>query len=421
MSGPARRRIAITGAGVVSAWGWGVGPFWSGVVSGRPAIGAFDRFDPSGYFTRIAAQVPPENGAASEGLAASDRSPDPGSDGTHGASRADRFAEWAAREAIAGAELPGDLAERNAGVFFSSSTGGMLESEEFYARFRTGATAGASGFPCLRSQPVSSPGDRVARLLRVTGPVETESAACASATLAIGSALDDLRSGAIDVAIAGGSDSLCRTTYGGFNALRSVDGEPCRPFRADRAGLSLGEGAAVLVLEPLEDALARGARPIAELCGTGASADAHHMTAPDPDGGFPGVAVERAIRDARWTAEDIDFINAHGTGTPKNDVSESRAIARVFDGRTLPVTSTKGSVGHLLGSAGAIEAVATALCLREGRVHPTPGDGELDPETTVHLVREPGGIEGPWRRAVSINLGFGGCNGALALARWDAP
>jgi 3-oxoacyl-(acyl-carrier-protein) synthase len=252
----------------------------------------------------------------------------------------------------------------------------------------------------------------------VTGPVETLSSACSSATLALGAALDALRSGEVDLALAGGSDALCQLTYAGFNALRAVSESPCRPFRAGREGMSVGEGAAVLVLEPLERVLARGAVPLAELAGAGASCDAHHMTAPDPSGRGAAAAVTAALSDAGMEPGEIDFINAHGTGTPLNDAAEWRAFERIFGERLkdLPLTATKAIVGHLLGSAGAIEAVATVLCLAAAEVHPTPGWGPVDPELPVRLV-EGAPLPLAARAAVSTNLAFGGSNAALVFSR----
>jgi 3-oxoacyl-[acyl-carrier-protein] synthase II len=257
----------------------------------------------------------------------------------------------------------------------------------------------------------------VARRFGIAGPVRTVSSACASGTLAVLAALDALRSEDVRVAVACGADSLCRTTYGGFNALRSVDPRPSRPFRSDRAGLSLGEGGAALVLEPWDDALDRGARPLAELCGAGASSDAWHMTAPDPEGGGPARALVLALADAGARPDEVDFVNLHGTGTSLNDAAEWNALVRVFGerAREIPATATKASIGHLLGSAGAVEAVATVLCLRERAVHPTAGEPPVDPETPVDLVLGRPRPIGPSALALSLNLAFGGCNAALVL------
>jgi 3-oxoacyl-[acyl-carrier-protein] synthase II len=402
-----RPAVAVTGIGAVSAWGWGVEPLWAGLSSGATAIAGFDRFDHGGYPTHLAAQVS-DAGATDE---ATPRGP-------RGACLAECFALAAAHEALRMAGFGDDLSGERAGVYFSSSTGGMFEAEQYYLALRAGER------PDLRlvaTHTVTVPGDAVARRFRVAGPVETTSSACASGALALESALAAVRRGDVEVALAGGSDSLCRTTFGGFNALRSVAETPCLPFRQERTGLSLGEGAGVLVLEAVDAARARGRQPLAILAGAGSASDAHHMTAPHPRGDGAARAVDAALGDAGIDASGIDFVNAHGTGTPLNDLAEWQALSRVFGRRAsrLPLTSTKASIGHLLGSAGSIEAVATVLCLRHRAVHPCAGAGEIDPLTPVDLVRHQPRRLGRSCRALSLNLGFGGCNGALVLAAAD--
>ncbi len=397
----ARRRVAVTGLGAVSGYGWGIKALWRGLLSGEPRLGPFDAFDHRRHRTHVAAQVPPPPTHAGNG-------------GRESA--ADRFALFAAGEAAAAAGLALPLGGADAGVWFGSSTGGMLEAERFFARLlgeRRGAAIGV-----LASQEVNGPGDAVARALGVTGPVQTISSACASGALAVGAAFEAVRTGEVEVAIAGGADSLCQLTYAGFNSLRAVAEGPCRPFRAGREGMSLGEGAAVLVLEPLERALARGAAPLAEVRGAGVSCDAHHMTAPEPEGTGAAAALAAALADAGLPPDGIGFVNAHGTGTPLNDVAEFRAMRRVFGPRaeSLPLAATKGLLGHLLGTAGAIESVATVLCLARGAVHPVPADGALDPEAPVNLVVDrprPTDAEA----AISTSLAFGGTNAALVFAR----
>ncbi len=380
-------------------------------MCGSTGVGHPERFDVSGQRTGVAGEVPPAPAA----LAAAYRR------WCH-YSQADRFAVVAAAEAArqAGLDQPSESWRPELGVFLGGSTGGMAEGEDYYRSLREGQRA---PLRLLASHPLNCPGDAVARLFGSGGPVRSFSSACASGALAIGAALDALRGGEIEVAVAGGSDALCQLTYSGFNSLRAVDSRPCRPFRADRAGLSLGEGAGALILERRARAAARGARPLAELAGAGASCDAHHMTAPHPRGAGAAAAVEAALRDARLSAEAIDFINAHGTGTRHNDASEWHAIQQVFGERAprIPVTSTKGSVGHLLGSSGAIEAVATVQCLSAGQVHPTPGSGGPDEAFDVDLVTgvpRPLGPAVPGERtfAVSTSFGFGGANAALVLS-----
>ena len=401
--------VVVTGIGAVSALGWGIERLRSGLDAGTTAIGPFARFDHERYRTHIAAQVPP---------------PDPGIRALipewPRLSLADRYAVAAAREAVTMSGHSLDLSALTAGVFFGSSTGGMWESELYYEAFRYNAFAEGPR-RLLHSQQVQRPGEAVGRHLRTTGPVETVSSSCASSTIALGAALDALRDGEVDVAIAGGADSLCRLTFGGFNALQSVDSRPCRPFQSDRRGLSLGEGGAVLVMETLASARARGATPLAELCGAGASSDAHHMTAPDPEGRGAALAVVRALRDAGREAASVDFINAHATGTPLNDAAEYAGLARVFGSRAaaIPMVATKASIGHLLGSAGAIEAVATILALRHQAWQPTPVGGPIEAGSPARLT--PTAVAADLAVAASLNLGFGGCNGAIILARCDEP
>jgi len=404
--------MAVTGVGAVSGFGWGIEALRAGLAAGATAIRPLSRFDAPRHRTRLAGEVPAPPPEVRRYIS-SER-------GGRRLSLADRFALFAAGEALERAGLALPLSDpAAAGVFFGSSTGGMLEGERFFGDWKGGRRPRLSR---LASQPVSGPGDAVARFLGAAGPVLTISSACSSAALALGAALDALRDGEVEVAVAGGADSLCQLTYAGFNALRAVSPGPCRPFRAGRDGMSIGEGAAVLVLEPLPRALARGARPLALLAGAGASCDAHHMTAPDATGAGAAAAIAAALADAGLDPAEVAFVDAHGTGTPLNDAAEWRALERVFGerARTLPVAATKGSVGHLLGSAGAIEAVATVLGLAAGEVHPTPGCGEVDPEAPAALVAGRPLAMGDAAAAVSTNLAFGGSNAALVFTRCRA-
>jgi len=402
-------RVAIVGMGAVTGWGWGVEPLWQGLLAGVSGIRAFDRFDPTPHRTSLACQVPPPKTQPPQARCLS---------------LADRFALAAAEEAMRQVGDVGD--ETLCGVYFASSTGGMWETERFYS-WLIGATDRRCSVALLSSQEYNGPGDTVARRLRtasgqaISGPVESISSACASGGLALGAALEALREGEVDLAIAGGADSLCQLTYAGFNGLRAVDAGPCRPFREDRNGMSLGEGAAVLVLERESSARRRGARVLGWVVGAGASCDAHHMTAPQANGEGPSLAIAAALRDAGVAAEEIDFVNTHGTGTKQNDGAESRALERIFGDRIahLPLTSTKGSIGHLLGCAGTVEAVATVLCLAAGRVHPTPGGGAADPRLGVSLVLDQP-LELPQASlALSTSLAFGGSNASLIFGRGD--
>ncbi len=414
------RRIVVTGVGAVSAYGLGVDALWRGLSSGEAAIGAVDVFDPTAHRTSVGGQVPRESALRAAAFARGR--------GRARLTRTDRFALEAASEALGDAGLASPASAAllaGAGVFFGSSTGGTLEGERVLLdllRVEPGERV-PRHFSRLSAQPVCGPSEALARTFGIDGPVETIASACAAATMAIEAAVLGLRSGEIEVALAGGSDSLCELTYGGFNALRAVDQMPARPFRKDRAGLSLGEGAGVLVLETFEHAKARGARFAVELAGTGSSCDAFHMTAPDPAGSGAARAMQIALDDAGVGPHEIDFVNAHGTGTPHNDDAEWNALRQVFGERAgaIPLTSTKGAVGHLLGACGALEAVATACCLFHGRVHPTPGDGPLDEQCPVDLVLGRPRVVEPCRLALSVNLAFGGANAALVLRRSQAP
>jgi 3-oxoacyl-[acyl-carrier-protein] synthase II len=397
--------IVVTGLGAVTPYGWGVDRLWEGLRRGVTAIAPFSRFDNSRHRTHVAAEVPLAEG------------PEP----PPRLSLADRFAVAAAREAISRAGVDLAVAADSTGVFFGSSAGGMLEGERFFdAHIHRGARHAKQGL--VVSQQFNGPGDAVARALKVGGHVETISSACASSAMAIGAALHGLRRGDVDVAIAGGSDALCQLTYAGFNSLRSVDETPSRPFRKDRLGLSIGEGAGVLVLERAESAASRGAQPIAILAGEASTCDAHHMTAPHPEGLGASSAIRIALDDAGLDPSVVDFVNAHGTGTPLNDASEAAALHSVFGARTrsIPVTSTKALVGHLLGAAGAIEAVVTVLCLARREVHGMPDDGAFDAELGLDLVLgAPRSVPGV-RSAISTSLAFGGANGVLVFSRVDA-
>jgi 3-oxoacyl-[acyl-carrier-protein] synthase II len=426
------RRVVVTGAGAVSGFGWGVEALWQGLRAGATAIRPFTRFDAAGHRTRLAAEVPASPTAHPAGPAAAEAAA-----GGRPLSLADRFALAAAAEALAAAGLGAalrTLPEGAAGVFFGSSTGGMWESEQFLAGLFDGRRG---SLRAIASQQVNGPGDAVARSLGVTGPVQTVSSACASGALAIAAALASLRCGEVEVALAGGSDSLCQLTYAGFNSLRSVDEAPCRPFRAGRAGMSIGEGAAVLVLEPLERVLARGAVPLAELAGAGSACDAFHMTAPEPEGAGAAAAIAAALDDAGLAPEAIDFVNAHATGTPLNDAAEWRALLAVFGERSgrIPVTATKAAVGHLLGCSGAIEALVTVLSLARGELHPVPADGDpidaadgdpidagdvdpIDSACPAALVTGRPLALPAARAALSTSLAFGGSNAALVFTRW---
>ena len=265
----------------------------------------------------------------------------------------------------------------------------------------------------MLQQPTSAPSDAVARTLGLGGGAVSNATACASAGAAIGLGADYIRAGYADVAIAGGSDALCRLTYSGFNVLQAVDPEPCSPFGATRKGITLGEGAGYLVLERWDDAIARGATILAELSGYGASCDAHHPTAPAEDGRGAEAAMRGAMAEARVAS--VDYVNAHGTGTLLNDSAETKAIIAAL-GTNVPVSSSKSYFGHTLGASGAVEAVVTVLALQHQiapptlRLHQSADDCSLDyiPHTPRPLAMT---------NVLSNTFGFGGSNVSLAFRR----
>lgn len=392
-------RIVVTGLGAVCGFGADVAALLAGLRTGVPALAPLTMFDVSAHRTQLGSQVA---GAVAVGAP--------------GLTRGERLAVHAACEAVVHAGFD-RRALADAGVFLGSSNGGLLEGERFFRRLRQGATP-------LRLSHVAShqnngPGDAVARRLACSGPVLTCSSACTSANMALAAALQALRQGECDVALAGGADALSEITYAGFNALRAVDPQPARPFRQDRAGLSLGEGAGVLVLETQAHARARGAVVLAELAGSGATCDAHHMSAPKDDALGPLRAMAQALADAGETPGGVSFVNAHGTGTPHNDLVEARALRELFGERvgSVPVTSTKSLVGHLLGACGGLEAVACVLGLVHGEVHPTAGHGAIDPELGIDLVLAGVRRLPSARVALSNNLAFGGNNCAVVFRR----
>ncbi len=284
-----------------------------------------------------------------------------------------------------------------------SSTGGMAETERAYPQLRAGR--GVPGYDHDRQHPLGASADALAAWFGITGPRLVVSTACSSSGKALGTARRLLRCHAADAVIVGGVDSLCRLTLFGFHALGVLSETPTRPFAADRNGISLGEGAAFALLDA-------HAESDVYVAGIGESSDAHHLSSPDPDGVGVQAAMEAALADAGIDARHVGHVNAHGTGTLQNDAVEGRAIGRVF-GRPIPVTSTKSTTGHLLGAAGLTEAIVAMASLRRGEIPPTAGDGAVDAELGVALVRAC--TPHAARAVLSNSFGFGGSNVSVLL------
>jgi 3-oxoacyl-[acyl-carrier-protein] synthase II len=331
-------------------------------------------------------------------------------------SRGDRLAVHAASEAVRDAGFLETTADRaRVGVFLGAGTGDLLRNEEYY---RTWITAGLD-----RARPsdawnhfLSTPVDAIAAAFGFEGPRSCIVAACSSSTIAIGRAVEAIRAGRADVALAGGADALSRLTFTGFNQLRLMDPEPCRPFDRSRAGMNIGEGAGILVLEDFDRARRRGAPIYAELAGHGVACEAFHPTAPEPNGRPVAAVVSLALHDAGLNADAVDHINAHGTATPQNDAAEARGFARIFGERMahLPVTSVKSMVGHCLGAAGGVEAAVLALTIARGIIPPTIHHSETDADCRIDIVANEA-RELRMRCAVSTSLGFGGNDSAIVL------
>jgi 3-oxoacyl-[acyl-carrier-protein] synthase II len=255
--------------------------------------------------------------------------------------------------------------------------------------------------------------------LGFAGPITIISNACASGTSSIGEAWEMIRRGQTDRVLTGGYDALSQMVFSGFDSLQTLSPTGCRPFDAQRDGLAMGEGAAVLTLETLESARQRGAGILGEIIGYGTSMDRHHLTQPHPEGDAACQAMQSACTSAQVTAGDVDYINAHGTGTPLNDQAEAKAISRWAGDRAgnLPVSSTKAGIGHLLGGAGSVEAVVCLMCLREQWLPPELAFETPDPACAFRIVARP--EDAPVKVVLSNSFGFGGVNASLILRRWS--
>jgi 3-oxoacyl-[acyl-carrier-protein] synthase II len=400
------RRVAVTGIGIVSALGTTREAVWSGLLAGRCGIGDVTLFDATGYRSPKAAEI----GDYARDVAFGERA-------WQRLSRADQIAVIASREALGDAGLFDTPQQpERLGVVLGSGTADLLRNEEWFADMRREGIRRAPPGKIFHHFPTAV-SDTVARTFNCEGLKATVVSACSSGAVAIGYAADAIASGQIDVAVAGASDVLSRLTFSGFNALRLVDKEPCRPFCRSRAGMNLGEAAAILVLEDLQRARRRGAHLYAELAGYGVRCEAHHPTAPEPEGRAVAQLIADGLRIAGVALDEVDHVNAHGTATPQNDLAEARAIRNVFGGAPrVAVTSIKSMVGHCLAAAGAIEAAALALTIDRGIVPPTINVRERDPECEVDLVTsQPRQM--PVAVGISTSLAFGGNDAVLVMRR----
>lgn len=388
-------RVVVTGLGMLSSLAPDREGTWAAMLAGRDGLGALTRFALPLEPAQIAGQV--------------DLEP------TRHQTLCERMALRALEETLDGFQPGGDPAR--IGVFQGAGTSGLPVAEAFLEE-RLAGRRGRAAEPAHQGPCTVT--DALARRLGAEGPRSTIMNACSSSLLALGQAWERIAAGELDLAVAGSAESLCRTTYAGFSCLKAVDPRKCRPFSRDRAGLNLGEGAVQLLLEPLERAQARGAVIFAEVLGYGASMDAHHPTAPHPEGDGAARAMAMALCTGGLAPAELDLISAHATATPANDGAECLAIRRALGAAadTVSVTSTKSQFGHTLGAAGAFGAAASILALRDQVVSPTLRLEDPDPQCDLDctpLVAK----QRVLRTALVNAFAFGGNNLSLLLKRWE--
>jgi 3-oxoacyl-[acyl-carrier-protein] synthase II len=411
-----RKRVVITGMGAMTPLALTLEETWEGLLAGRSGVGPITKLDASPFPSRIAGEL-----KGFDPLDYIDRKE------ARRMAGCSQLAVATAHEALADAGLEVPLVDRErVGTLMGTAVGGFEQGVEAVDTFREKGLARLSPFTGI-SMLTNMPSYHVSLWAGAEGPINTVVAACATGTQAVGEAAETIRRGAADVMICGGVEALMHfsviATFCAMRGLSTRNDEPekaSRPFDADRDGFVYGEGCAILVLESLEHALARGARIRAEVLGYASSADAFHIAQPHPEG-------EGACRAMRWTLEsagvaptDVDYINAHGSSTPINDATETLAIKKVFREHAykLAVNSTKSMIGHTMGGAGAIEAAVCALSAERGILHPTINLETPDPECDLDYVPE-GARKADVRVALSNSFGLGGQNACLAVGRFE--
>lgn len=411
------RRVVITGLGVVSPVGNGKEEFWNNLLAGKPGVGPITQFDATDFPVRIAGEVKDFDPVALAGDRKTVRHMD----------RYTQFAVAAAKMAVADAKL--DMTKEDpdmAGTLIGTGIGGIHVMEDTILQIEKRGPGKVNPFaiPMMIANMASG---QVSITLGLRGPVLTDVTACASGTNSIGLAARLIKYGDADIMIAGGAEAaVSKAPMAGFAAMKALSSRDCPPeeascpFAAQRDGFVLGEGSGVFVLEELEHARKRGAYIYAELAGYGSNGDAYHITAPRPGGELAYLCMEKALKDAGIRPEEVDYINAHGTSTHLNDLNETSAIKALLGKHAyeIPVNSTKSMTGHLLGAAGAIEAVACALSIQNNKVHPTINLKEKDPDCDLDYVTE-GARDVKIDVAMSNSFGFGGHNAVIVMRRYE--
>ncbi len=401
---PHNQRVVITGLGVISSLGIGKDEFWTGLLRGKSGISEVSSFDTSAYFTHFGGEVKdfrPEDFIARDRLAS--------------LSRATQMALAAAVLAVKDASLsPEELAGATAGTCCGTTTGSIQSIERIDDIL---LNKGRVARELIGQLPTHTTPAIIARELRLTGPNVMFSTACAAGNYAIGYGYDLIRLGRADIVLAGASDAFSRISFTGFNQFSAVAPEKCRPFDKNRKGMMVAEGAGFLVLESLGSALERGAPIYAEIAGYGLSCDAHHMT----NASVEGIAgcMRKAMKESGISGDDVDYISAHGTGTATNDRAECAAMRIVFGDRlrAIPVSSIKSMLGHAMGAASALEAIACALAVTHDVVPPTMNFETPDPECDIDCVPNASRSH-TVDCALNNSYAFGGNNASLAIKKF---
>jgi len=412
---PDEQRVVITGLGAITPLGLTVRETWEGLIAGKSGVATITLFDASEFPVRIAAEVKDFDPKNYMNFKEARRM-----------ARCSQLAIAAAQEVVADAQLSRPFVdEERVGVLIGCTIGGFEKAVESIDTFRQKGLARVSPFGLTAALP-NMPSHHVSQTFQAKGYINTITTACATGTQSVGEAAEVIRRGAADVLICGGVEAMIHfANFAGFIAMRALSArndEPeraSRPFDKDRDGFIIGEGCGLMILESLPHARKRGAHIYAEVLGYSASSDAFHVAAPDPEGTGAIRAMRWALEDAGITPAEVDYINAHGTSTPLNDIIETRAIKKVFGDYAykVPISSTKSMIGHDLAAAGAIEAIVCALTIEQGIIHPTINLESPDPECDLDYVPNQA-RQAEVNIALSNSFGLGGQNACLVLGRY---
>lgn len=409
-------RVVVTGMGAITCLGNSVEEFWTGLKNGQSGIQQISLVSPDGFPCKVSGEIRDFN--ANDYM---DRKE------ARRMARFSQFAVAAAHQAVkdAGLDFENEDLDR-IGVLIGSGSGGLPETDQ-QAEIRVKRGVSRMSPYYIPMMLVNMASANISHTFNLTGYTNTCVTACAAGTQSIGEAAEVIRRGAADVIVTGGTEAgICEIGMGGFSTMRALstwDGEPAkasRPFDANRDGFAPAEGSSILILESLEHAKARGAHIYAEIAGWGVSSDAYHLVQPHPEGSGAAKAVTRALDNAGVELDEIDYINAHGTSTPINDASETRAIKRVFGERAydIPISSTKSMVGHSLGASGSMEAIVCINSINDSILHPTINQEELDPECDLDYIPNVA-REAEVNITLSNSFGFGGQNACLVIKKFD--